>query len=141
MLLSLSQQGGTCLLSDIRVTTVSDLAGTGPVTLTKQHAAKAWARWSMAGTAANKDSFNISSFTDITTGVCKQQLASAMSDANYSATGCAGEESGGGNRACGIHGSGGRGPTASNTHFRLSNSSWAAVDETYGAAVWNGNLA
>ena len=128
-------------MSEIRVTTVSDTAGTGPVTLTKQHATKAWARWSMSGTAANKDSFNISSFTDITTGVCKQTLSSAMSDANYAATGMSGEETGGGNRACGVHGSSGRGPTASDTHFRLSNSSWAAVDETYGAAAWNGDLA
>ena len=128
-------------MSEIRVTTVSDTAGTGPVTLTKQHATKAWARWSMSGTAANKDSFNISSFTDITTGVCKQTLSSAMSDANYAATGMSGEETGGGNRACGVHGSSSRTPTSSNTHFRLSNSSWAAVDETYGAAAWNGDLA
>ena len=128
-------------MSTLEVSNLNDGTTTLATTYVTNGSAKAWARWSMSGTAANKDSFNISSFTDITTGVCKQTLSSSMSDANYAATGMSGEESGGGNRACGVHGSSGRGPTASNTHFRLSNSSWAAVDETYGAASWDGDLA
>jgi len=127
-------------MSEIRATTISDAAGTGPITLTGQSAAKAWARWSMAGTAANVDSFNISSFTDITTGVCKQTLTSSMSDGNYANVTTAGETNGGGNRVCGVNGSYSA-PAATNTHFALTGSNLALTDVNYGAASWMGDLA
>ena len=53
-------------MSEIRVTTVSDTAGTGPVTLTKQSPAKAWLQASSSATLNN--SYNISSSTDNGTG-------------------------------------------------------------------------
>ena len=49
-------------MSEIRATTISDAAGTGPVTLTKQSAAKAWVDFNSTPTVNN--SFNISSITD-----------------------------------------------------------------------------
>jgi len=66
-------------LSEIRVTTVSDAAGTGPVTLTKQQAAKAYL-WHTFSTTI-RTSFNISSVTDLGTGMGRADLTSAMSDA------------------------------------------------------------
>ena len=54
-------------MSEIRVTTISDAAGTGPVTLTKQEAAKVYIRYIQTSTTINK-SFNVSSVTDSATG-------------------------------------------------------------------------
>ena len=53
-------------MSEIRATTISDAAGTGPITLTGQSAAKAWIDHSSA--AVVNDSLNVSSLTDNSTG-------------------------------------------------------------------------
>mgnify|MGYP001544392525 CR=1 FL=1 len=53
-------------MSDIRVNTISDAAGTGPVDLHKQSAAKAWANTNSGG--APLSSFNVASVTDSSTG-------------------------------------------------------------------------
>ena len=111
-----------------------------PSTYVVNGSAKAWVRWSMSGTAANVDSFNISSLTDISTGICKQTLTSSMSDGNYANVTTAGETNGGGNRVCGVNGSYSA-PAATNTHFALTNSSLALSDVNYGAASWLGDLA
>jgi len=78
-----SQQGGTCPLSEIRVTTVSNAAGTGPVTLTKQHAAKVWVNMDGTGTISVRDSLNVTSLTDIGTGQYAVNISSSMANANY----------------------------------------------------------
>ena len=70
-------------MSEIRVTTISNTAGTGPVTLTGQSAAKAWAHYDNNGTFATKDSFNTSSLTDTAAGRCTINFSSNMSDGNY----------------------------------------------------------
>jgi hypothetical protein len=52
-------------MSEIRAATVSNLAGTGPVTLTKQSAAKAWITYASNVTPlVVYDSFNVSGVTD-----------------------------------------------------------------------------
>jgi len=73
-------------LSEIRVTTISDTAGTGPVTLTKQSAAKAWVSFN-GNTDSIKSTFNISSLTDNATGDYSVTLINAMSNATYSYNG------------------------------------------------------
>ena len=70
-------------MSEIRVTTISDTAGTGPVTLTKQHAAKAWCNFNGSGTPAFRDSFNHSSLTDNGTGDFSPVMTNAMANINY----------------------------------------------------------
>ena len=52
------------MTSVLNVDTIADKAGTGPVGLTKQHAAKAWCSYSMQSTNAIRGSFNVSSQTD-----------------------------------------------------------------------------
>lgn len=52
-------------MSEIRATTISDAAGTGPITLTGQSAAKAWA--TLGGSFEILDSFNVSSSSDLGT--------------------------------------------------------------------------
>jgi hypothetical protein len=71
-------------LSEIRVTTVSDTAGTGPVTLTKQYASKAWVNFNGSGTLAIRGNGNVGSVTDNGTGDYTLNFTSAMADANYS---------------------------------------------------------
>ena len=70
-------------MSEIRVTTISDTAGTGPVTLTKQYAAKAWVHYNSSMSA--DDSFGISSIGDTATGRADINFTSAFSNAHYTA--------------------------------------------------------
>ena len=71
-------------MSEIRATTISDTAGTGPITLTKQSAAKAYIAYN--ATSGALDSFNISSTTDengTNVGQYTHNLTNAMSQNNY----------------------------------------------------------
>jgi hypothetical protein len=70
-------------LSEIRANTVSDAAGTGPVTLTGQYAAKAWVNFDGTGTVAIRASGNVTSITDDGTGLYTVNFTTAMTDANY----------------------------------------------------------
>jgi hypothetical protein len=65
-------------MSDIRANTISDAAGTGPIDLYKQSAAKA--HFSHSQTSINQ-SFNISSIEDHSAGNIKGYYTSAMSSA------------------------------------------------------------
>ncbi len=69
-------------MSEIRVTTVSDTAGTGPVTLTKQSAPKAWFN---SSSTALRTSFNVSGFVDNGTGDYTHNLTSAFNTEDYAA--------------------------------------------------------
>ena len=70
-------------MSEIRATTISDSAGTGPITLTGQSAAKAWGAANMSTTALRTNNFNVSSLTDGGTGRARFNLTNAMSDTDY----------------------------------------------------------
>ena len=69
-------------MSEIRATTISDTAGTGPVTLTKQSAAKAWAFADGTG-ASISDSQGISGLVDNGTGDYTFSFSNSMSNATY----------------------------------------------------------
>jgi hypothetical protein len=73
-------------LSEIRATTISDAAGTGPITLTKQSAAKAWVNFNGTGTIAIRDSFNVSSIDDDGTGDYGVNYSASMGSSNYKIT-------------------------------------------------------
>lgn len=71
-------------MSEIRATTISDAAGTGPITLTGQSAAKAWVNFDgTASGATARDSLNVSSMTDRGTGKFTVNFATAMGNTNY----------------------------------------------------------
>jgi len=72
-------------LSEIRATTISDAAGTGPITLTGQSAAKAWCNFFGGSPVSIRDSVNVSSITDVATGIYQANFSSNMSSNNYSA--------------------------------------------------------
>ena len=72
-------------MSEIRATTISNAAGTGPITMTGQYAAKAWVNFNGTGTVAIRDGGNVSSITDNGTGNYTMNFTTAMADANYCA--------------------------------------------------------
>jgi hypothetical protein len=74
-------------MSELRAATVSNLAGTGPVTLTGQYAAKAWVNFNGTGTVAIRESGNVSSITDNAAGDYTVNFTTAMLDGNYSVSG------------------------------------------------------
>lgn len=70
-------------MSTIKVDTLVAKDGTSPVTLTKQHAAKAWVYFDTGDNPPNPDgSFGVSSLTDNSAEV-EVNLTSAMSDLFY----------------------------------------------------------
>ena len=72
-------------MSEIRATTISDAAGTGPIALYKQSAAKAWVHFNGTGTIVIDDSFNTASLTDRGAGAYSQNFLINMSNNNFSA--------------------------------------------------------
>ena len=71
-------------MSEIRATTISDAAGTGPITLTGQSAAKAWVNFNQSGTDTINNSLNVSSLTDSGTGLTYINFSSAMAYVGFS---------------------------------------------------------
>ena len=69
------------MTSVLNVDTIADKAGTGPVALTKQFAARQWIKYGTGHTI--DDSFQVSSLTDQQTGVGRVTFTNAMSNANY----------------------------------------------------------
>ena len=72
-------------MSEIRATTISNAAGTGPITMTGQYAAKTWVNFNGTGTVAIRQSGNVSSITDNGTGDYTVNFTTAMTDADYAA--------------------------------------------------------
>ena len=88
-------------MSTIKVDTVQSTGG-GAVTLTNQHAAKAWANFSETDSTI-RDNLNVTSVTDNGTGYFTVTLTNAMNNDDYSRVGSAGENSNaGGNRVVGL---------------------------------------
>ena len=67
-------------MSVLNVDTIADKAGTGPVALTKQHAAKAWGSYQMNSSNAINNSFNVSSQTDTAQGHSTIAWTNTMQD-------------------------------------------------------------
>tara|TARA_X000001388_G_scaffold2730_1_gene2024 strand:- start:2280 stop:2660 length:381 start_codon:yes stop_codon:yes gene_type:complete len=66
-----------------------------------QGRAKAWVNYNGTGTIAIRDSFNVSSITDVSTGTTTVTMATAMSNANYVLATAAGNTSTDGFRVLG----------------------------------------
>ena len=65
-------------MSEIRATTISDSAGTGPITLTGQSAAKAYVRADGDAAIQESQSLNVSSSTDHGTGDYSHSLTNDL---------------------------------------------------------------
>ena len=124
--------------SVLNVDTIADAAGTGPVALTKQSAAKAWATWNGGGTVALTDSFGLSSILDNTTGDYTLTLSSAMDNDDYSITATSQE-----NRCIGVYYGIGTAVTTTTVRFAvtLTNGSYTPNDPSYSHMTVMGDLA
>jgi hypothetical protein len=77
-------------MSVLKADTIQSTGG-GAATLTKQSAAKAWSNFDGdASTVSLRDSFNVSSITDNTTGDYTTNLTNSMSNADFSCNSFAG---------------------------------------------------
>jgi len=74
------------MTSVLNVDTIADKAGTGPVGLTKQSAAKAWLNADGTGTISTRDSFNVSGIVDSGTGIVQFNMTNSFANVGYSAT-------------------------------------------------------
>ena len=85
-------------------------------------------------------SFNVSGFTDVSTGISQFNYSSNLADGNYAIAGIAGEKSGGGNRALGVNGNSSV-PTTALIRFYSFTSSWGASDLDLNGANISGDMA
>ena len=126
------------MTSQLNVDTIADKAGTGAVALTKQSASKAWINIDMSN-AVTLDSFNSTSITDVSTGVFRDHLATALVNADYAVTASAMDptktDSGGTNRTA-------DGTPSSTIQFVLRASAYdnTANDVPAAAGVAHGDL-
>ena len=83
-------------MSTLKVNTIQNTSAAHSSTPEEiaQGRAKAWVNFNGTGTAAIRDSFNISSITDNSTGDFTINITTAMADANYSVTGGIGTTTG-----------------------------------------------
>ena len=127
-------------MSEIRATTISNAAGTGPITMTGQSAAKAFAAFDQTGTQSIRNSQNISSITDVNVGISAFAITSSFVDANWAHVACSGENAGGGNRIVGLTGAYGA-LTASSVTFRNFTFSSVSNDDNRISFALLGDLA
>ena len=83
-------------MSTLKVNTIQNTSGSSSSTpeQIEQGRAKAWLNFNGTGTAAIRDSFNISSITDNSTGDFTINITTAMANVNYSVTGGIGTTTG-----------------------------------------------
>ena len=127
--------------SVLNVDTLTDAAGTGPVTLTKQEAAKIWLLYNNSGTIA--DSFNISTVTDHQTGDFTENYSNNMSTVNYTKIGSSGQADGGGTplRVIGQNEDNEVKTTSTMRLYNLTSNAGAAADNPRISTTTHGDLA
>ena len=129
------------MTSQLNVDTIADKAGTGPVGLNKQHAAKVWFQFNCTGTPANRGSFNASTLTDNGTGDFSHNFTNAMNNDDFSfTTGTNGSNSSSGVNSYNTY----YDPTSTGTGFVRSqniSSGGTGLDNAYVMGMVGGDLA
>jgi hypothetical protein len=125
-------------MSEIRATTISDAAGTGPITLTGQSAAKAWIDFNGTGTVAIRDSFNTSSLTDNSGGDYTVSFVTSFTNALFPMSGSCSYASGLWQPSVGSNH--GTAKTASSQNILVVYSS-SVTDTPWIELSWHGDLA
>ena len=129
-------------MSDIRAGTISDAAGTGPITMTKQSPAKAWVNFNgETVTSSNdmtgvRDSFNVSGIVDNSAGNYTVYYSNNMLNNGYSPSGWAN-----GSGYANAFATGGGIPATSSIIVRSNNSAFDATDSNVVCLSVNGDLA
>lgn len=125
-------------MSEIRVNTISAANGTGPVTLTKQSAAKVWSGVSTTSATAG-DNFNISSLVDDDPGRTSHNFTNALTNTNFIAV--YGARSSGVSDAYVNDYQATSRTTSKNTSQAMSSSTGGFADITYAQMAIHGDLA
>lgn len=120
--------------SVLNVDTVADKAGTGPVTLTKQSAAKVYALFNASSGTSLTTSFGVSSLADNNTGQATLTWTTAFSDGDWVGS-CGGQDG----RVLGGHPTS-RTTTTGKFNNRVCNTN-ALSDDTYNAVSIFGDFA
>jgi len=71
------------MTSELRVTTLSNATGNGPVTMTQQSAARLFVNFNGTGTPAIRDALNVSTLTDNGTGDYRLNYTANFANINY----------------------------------------------------------
>ncbi len=131
------------MTSVLNVDTIADKAGTGPVGLTKQSAAKAWVLFNGTGTVAITNSFNTSSITDNDTGSYDANWTNSFDGAsNYVGTGsCIGSDETSSGTLGNVFSTGGSGFTASAMPISTRNAAGTRLDCDHVHVLAHGDLA
>tara|TARA_R100001460_G_scaffold101503_1_gene145552 strand:- start:1361 stop:1762 length:402 start_codon:yes stop_codon:yes gene_type:complete len=104
-------------LSEIRATTISDETGNGPIALTKQSAAKCYARWTVSSsTPTLRESINVSTISDDSAGHFRVNFTNSFTSTYYQEVGSAGGNSGSNGDEAFIAFSSSTGGTVSQSH-------------------------
>jgi len=129
------------MTSVLNVDTIADKAGTGPVGLTKQSAAKAWVHFTGVTTTAARDSFNISSLTDTDTGDTTVNISNAFSNDDYACVMFTNANSGTGTGQFTNHYTGGLFNRTTSSIDHTAHDGSAPVDSALNDLVFHGDLA
>lgn len=125
-------------MSELRADTITASNGTGPVTLTKQSAAKAWLSYKGTSTNSIYDSFGISSVSDDAVGEYTPTFSSAFSGADdYALAGFAQGDTAGGTRTVSGMGT----PTTTTRQIETNNHSNTDIDCSHVQISVHGDLA
>lgn len=125
-------------MSELRADTITASNGTGPVTLTKQSAAKAWLSYKGTSTNSIYDSFGISSVSDDAVGEYTPTFSSAFSGADdYALAGFAQVDTAGGTRTVSGMGT----PTTTTRQIETNNHSNTDIDCSHVQISVHGDLA
>ena len=131
-------------MSEIFVDTIKNKAGSTSLDSDKlpdmySGSAKMWANLNGQGTISLRDSFNVSSTTDLATGKYTFTFTNAFADTNYSSPSAAADSTGGAFRGALPHD--GDNVATTNYMIRIDNSSSTSVDGEYIHTATFGDLA
>ena len=126
-------------MSDIRAGTISDAAGTGPITLTKQSPAKAWVTFKGTATATIEGSQFVSTLVDNGTGDYTVNFTSSFSSTNYAYAGMGGLNTT--SLVCVTQPRNLAGPTASSIRHQTVRVDTTLVDARVASINYHGELA
>ena len=127
-------------MSEIRATTISDAAGTGPITLTGQSAAKAWVNYDMRSTASIQNSENISTLIDQGNGDATLTFTSAFNYSTYGVGAISGRQ-GGASSCFNRANDNTTAPSASALRLIAVGDNGTAYDVATNGAIFHGDLA
>ena len=129
------------MASILRVDTLTDASSNNstPMATVNQGTAKSWINFNGESTVATRDSFNVSTLTDVTTATYNITFSNNLSNADYVTTGTGGDTNAAGVIICQPHDS--LEPTTSVCRVTCLQAHATSTDEPYIGALIHGDSA